>query len=51
MIIVNNDTCWNLIYLFIMRGLKFKMKLQYYFMNNKKELNVNYLKKIDWKIL
>ena len=51
MVITDNDTRWNSTYLSIIRGLKFKKKLQYYFMNNRKELGANYLEESDWKTL
>ena len=51
MIIADNDTRWNSIYLSIMRGLKLKAKLQYYSMNNRKELSADYLEEADWKTL
>ena len=47
MIIIDNNIRWNSIYFSIMRGLKFKTKFQYYFMNNKKELNADYFEKAD----
>jgi len=49
MVIAENNTRWNSTYLFIARGLKLKAKLQYYFINNKKELSADYLEKTDWK--
>jgi hypothetical protein len=47
MIIIDNNTRWNSTYLSIIRGLKLKKKLQYYFMNHRKELNADYLEEAD----
>ena len=51
MVIADNDIRWNSIYLSIIRGLKLKKKLQYYSMNNRKELGADYLEESDWKTL
>ena len=51
MVIADNDTRWNSTYLSIIRGLKLKKKLQYYSINNKKELGANYFKESNWKTL
>ena len=51
MVIADNNTRWNSTYLSIVRGLKLKTKLQYYSMNNRKELGADYLEEADWKTL
>jgi|1186.fasta_scaffold30977_2 hypothetical protein len=51
MVIADNDTRWNSTYLSIVRGLKLKTKLQYYSMDNRKELGADYLEEADWKVL
>jgi len=51
MVIADNDTRWNSTYLSIERGLKLKAKLQYYSMDNRKELGADYLEEADWKVL
>ena len=51
MVIADNDTRWNSTYLSIVRGLKLKAKLQYYSMDNRKELGADYLEEADWKVL
>ena len=47
MVIANNNTYWNLIYFSIMYSLKLKVKLQYYSIDNRKELDANYFKKAN----
>jgi hypothetical protein len=51
MVITDINTPWNSTYLSILRGLKLKAKFQYYSINNRNELNADYLEKADWKIL
>ena len=50
-VIKANNTRWNSTYLSIIRGLKLKTKLQYYSINNRKELGADYLEDTDWKTL
>jgi hypothetical protein len=50
MVIGDNDTRWNSTYLSILRGLKLKTKLQCYSMDNRKELDADYLEEADWRI-
>ena len=51
MVIADNDTRWNSIYLSILRGLKLKHKIQVYSLDERASLGSNYLEESDWKSL
>ena len=51
MVIADNDTCWNSIYLSIVCGLKLRTKITAYSINNRVELGADFLEESDWKVL
>ena len=51
MVIADNDTRWNSTYLSIIRGLKLRTKITAYSINNRDELDADFLEESDWKVL
>jgi hypothetical protein len=50
-VLTDNDTRWNSTYLSITRGLKFRIKITAYSIDNRDKLGVDFLEESDWKVL
>ena len=51
MVIADNNTRWNSIYLLIIQGLKLKHKIQVYSLDHRATLGSDFLEESDWKAL
>jgi hypothetical protein len=51
MVIADNETRWNLIYISIRRAIQLFLKIQIFSVSFKEELNDDYLLSEDWEVL